>query len=42
MWYYEYYYDIKETIDDIVDNIIYVVKVPIRLVTKIRMNYIQD
>ena len=34
MWYYNYYYNIKESIEDILNEIVYITKIPNRLYNK--------
>ena len=34
MWYYQYYYNIKESIEDILNEIVYITKIPNRLYNK--------
>lgn len=38
MWYYQYYYNIKETISDILNEIVYITKIPNRLYNKFKIN----
>ena len=39
MWYYYFYNDVKKTIDDIIDNLVYVAKIPTRFSNKIKIKY---